>query len=100
MGLVKLYDAGANIGNNLACVGRGLRVIRDMVAPMTPKCGICGRTVLVGTDFVGMPIIRITGQGKSQLTGAEVMFHVSCFLQKMQTSKPVSILQPNGKEVS
>jgi len=56
------------------------------------------KPILIHHVIVGFPIIRITGIGQSAMTGEEYLAHADCFLNKMQSGKPVNILQLNGKQ--
>lgn len=51
------------------------------------KCGSCAEWIEEGQTVVGMPIIRIVALNKSQLAGTELLFHVRCFLKKMELKK-------------
>lgn len=52
------------------------------------KCPACSVAILTNQVIVGFPIIRITGVNKSVMTGQEIVFHVSCFTEKMKGVRP------------
>lgn len=51
---------------------------------MNSGCLICELPVKVDQTIVGLPVIRVTATAKSQLTGSEVVFHLSCFMNKFK----------------
>lgn len=44
------------------------------------NCRHCEHPLSVGQTIVGFPIIRIIGENKSAMSGFELLYHVSCFI--------------------
>lgn len=55
-------------------------------------CPSCETPILTNQLIVGLPVIRITDIKKSALTGSELVFHVTCFTQKLRGAKKPIIL--------
>lgn len=58
------------------------------------SCRICDKAIEIGQTIIGFPVIRITATMQSQLAGNEILFHLSCFLEKMGKPKTVDIIKP------
>lgn len=50
-------------------------------------CRSCDKSIEPGHTVVGLPVIRIQAEGKSQLAGTEVLFHLICFLKHFGNKK-------------
>lgn len=50
-------------------------------------CRSCDKAIEAGHTVVGLPVIRIQAEGKSQLAGTEVLFHLHCFLKHFGKEK-------------
>lgn len=56
-------------------------------------CKACENPIEIGQTIVGFPVVRITAMNQSVLAGNEVLFHLSCFLERMGKKK-VEIIRP------
>lgn len=57
------------------------------------SCRGCEKEIEIGQTIVGFPIIRITATNQSQMAGNELLFHTSCFLNRMGKPK-LELIKP------